>query len=202
MRKRRVVGRISEMKYNWKGHKDRNRHKNRIKRSGQTRLVYVKDTNRNIPTTWRRARGDCDVGKQGIETEKKTSRTDKHKTCIHQCLASLGKILRCHIYSAGIYYTERRTRSFWPYPGALLDNKHSRFLNNKRAPPIIQFGMRAYQQLQKCALFICSHLPKAQSVMQNSVWFLFDGQITQIRWLQPFQKEEKIQDIFCVLFRT
>ena len=31
------------MKYSWKGHKDRNRHKNRIKRSEQARLVYVKD---------------------------------------------------------------------------------------------------------------------------------------------------------------
>ena len=30
------------MKYNRKGHKDRNRHKNRIERSGQARLVYVK----------------------------------------------------------------------------------------------------------------------------------------------------------------
>ena len=38
MRKRRVVGRIYGMKYSWKGHKDRNRHKNRIKRSGQARL--------------------------------------------------------------------------------------------------------------------------------------------------------------------
>ena len=27
------------MKYSWKGHKDRNRHKDRIKRSGQARLV-------------------------------------------------------------------------------------------------------------------------------------------------------------------
>ena len=31
------------MKYRQKGHKDRNRHKNRIKRSGQAQLVYVKD---------------------------------------------------------------------------------------------------------------------------------------------------------------
>ena len=53
MRKRRVVGRIYWMKYSWKGHKDKNRHKSRIKRSGQARLVYVKKTNRNIPTTWR-----------------------------------------------------------------------------------------------------------------------------------------------------
>ena len=30
------------MKYSRKGHKDRNRHKNGIKRSGQARLVYVK----------------------------------------------------------------------------------------------------------------------------------------------------------------
>ena len=53
-----VVGRIYEMKYGWKGHKDRNRHKNRIKRNGQTRLVYVKDITRNVPTTWRWASGD------------------------------------------------------------------------------------------------------------------------------------------------
>ena len=37
------------MKYSSKGHKDLNIHKNRIKRSGQARLIYVKDTNRNIP---------------------------------------------------------------------------------------------------------------------------------------------------------
>ena len=49
MRKRRVVGRFYGMKYSWKGHKDRNRHKNRIKRSGQARIVYVKDINCNIP---------------------------------------------------------------------------------------------------------------------------------------------------------
>ena len=45
------------MKYSWKGHKDRNRHKNRIKRSGQARLVYVCNINCNIPTTRRWARG-------------------------------------------------------------------------------------------------------------------------------------------------
>ena len=50
VRKRRAVGRMIGMKYSGKGHKDRNRHKNRIeKRSGQARLVYVKDINRNIP---------------------------------------------------------------------------------------------------------------------------------------------------------
>ena len=58
MRKRRVVGRIYGMEYSWKGHTDRNRHKNRIKRSRQARLVYVTDINRNIPTTWRWTRGD------------------------------------------------------------------------------------------------------------------------------------------------
>ena len=46
------------MKYSWKGLKDRNKHKNRIKRSGQARLVSVKNIKRNIPTTWRWARGD------------------------------------------------------------------------------------------------------------------------------------------------
>ena len=34
-----------------KGPTDRNKHKNRIKRSGHARLVYVTDINRNIPTT-------------------------------------------------------------------------------------------------------------------------------------------------------
>ena len=58
MRKRRVVGRVHGMKYRWKGHKSRNRHKNRVERSGQARLVYVKNINCNIPTTWRWARGD------------------------------------------------------------------------------------------------------------------------------------------------
>ena len=51
VRKRRLVGRIYGMKYSRKGHQKRNRQKNRIKRSGQARLVYVKDINRNIPTT-------------------------------------------------------------------------------------------------------------------------------------------------------
>ena len=41
------------MKYSWNDHKDSNRHKGRIKRSGQGGLLYVKDRNRNIPTTWR-----------------------------------------------------------------------------------------------------------------------------------------------------
>ena len=37
--------------------KTENRHKNRIKRSGQAWLVYVTDINRNIPSTWRWAPG-------------------------------------------------------------------------------------------------------------------------------------------------
>ena len=34
-----------------KGPQDNNRHKNRIKTSGQARLIYVKNINRKIPTT-------------------------------------------------------------------------------------------------------------------------------------------------------
>ena len=41
-----------------KGPKDRNRHKIRIKRSGLARLLYVKNLNRNIPTTWMWGRGE------------------------------------------------------------------------------------------------------------------------------------------------
>ena len=38
---------------------NRSRHKNRIKGSGQAWLLYVKDKSRNMPTTWRWARGDA-----------------------------------------------------------------------------------------------------------------------------------------------
>ena len=51
MRKRRVAGIRYGMKYSGKGLKDRNRHKNRIKRRGQARPVDVKGMNGNIPTT-------------------------------------------------------------------------------------------------------------------------------------------------------
>ena len=34
-----------------KDHKDRNRHTNKIKRSGQARLVYAKNINHSNPTT-------------------------------------------------------------------------------------------------------------------------------------------------------
>ena len=46
------------MKYSWKGHKDRNRLKNRIKRSGEAWLVYVRNRNSNNSTTWRWTRRD------------------------------------------------------------------------------------------------------------------------------------------------
>ena len=48
MRKRRVVRRIYGMKYSSKGLKDRCRHKNKIERSRQARLLYVFNINRNI----------------------------------------------------------------------------------------------------------------------------------------------------------
>ena len=48
------------MKYSWKGHEDINRHKNRIKRSGQALYVYVKNINHNIPTIKRWAGGDVE----------------------------------------------------------------------------------------------------------------------------------------------
>ena len=41
-----------------KGHKDRNRHENGIKESGQARLAYVKNINCNILITWRWAHMD------------------------------------------------------------------------------------------------------------------------------------------------
>ena len=47
------------MKYSWKGHKDRNRHKNRTKGVGKLGW-FMSDINRNIPTTWGWARGNYD----------------------------------------------------------------------------------------------------------------------------------------------
>ena len=69
VRKRKVVGRIYGMKYCWKGHENINGHKSRIKRSGQARLVCVKDINRNIPTTSRCALRD-DWGEQCVEVTR------------------------------------------------------------------------------------------------------------------------------------
>ena len=43
------------MKYSWKRYKDRNRHKNRKKEWKSS--VFIKNRNRNVPTTWRWARG-------------------------------------------------------------------------------------------------------------------------------------------------
>ena len=67
MRKQRVVGRMYGMKYSWKGHKDRNRHKSRMKRRGQARLVYIKDINRKIPTRKRWARQDLSQRRKRTE---------------------------------------------------------------------------------------------------------------------------------------
>ena len=74
MRKWGLVGRIYGMKYKWKGHRDRNRHKNRVKRSGQPKLVYVKDINRNTPTTWRWAPGE----QHSTALKQSTSPTGQH----------------------------------------------------------------------------------------------------------------------------
>ena len=50
VKKRRVVGRICGMKYDRKGHRDRNRHKNRIKRSEHAQLVDVQGIKHDLPT--------------------------------------------------------------------------------------------------------------------------------------------------------
>ena len=51
------------MKSSRKEHKDRNRYKKRIKRSGQAQVVYVKDINRNVPIT----RDGEPMGRNGIK---------------------------------------------------------------------------------------------------------------------------------------
>ena len=60
------------MKYSWEGYKDRNRHKNIIKWSGQAWLAFVKNISRNIPTSWRWARWDERKKKKEIKSEHNT----------------------------------------------------------------------------------------------------------------------------------
>ena len=54
-----------------------------MKRSGQARLVYVKDVNRNIPTTWRWARGNRYVymkkEEKGEEEKKEAEGVDEEE---------------------------------------------------------------------------------------------------------------------------
>ena len=71
------------MKYSWKRPKDRKKScKNRIKGSGQARLVSVKNINRNIPTTWRWARGDGDEREKIIIVIYYYYQILKYKHCI------------------------------------------------------------------------------------------------------------------------
>ena len=80
VRKRRVFGWSYGTENSWKGHKERHRHLNRIKRSGQARLVHVKNINGNIPTTWRWAPGDLDWGQTPLEI------TGAHQIMLLQCI--------------------------------------------------------------------------------------------------------------------
>ena len=59
-----------------KGPKDSNRHKNRMKRGGQARLVYAENINRNIPTAWRWACGNPNVIHQGLLVDRRHTRKD------------------------------------------------------------------------------------------------------------------------------
>ena len=61
------------------------RHKNRIKRSGQAWLVYVCDINRNIPTTRRWARGDLwDSRHRPLNRKRLQSVSRTFKSCSQQ----------------------------------------------------------------------------------------------------------------------
>ena len=71
MRKRRVVGRIYGTKYSWKNHKDRSRHKNRIKKGVGKLSWFISDINRNIPATWRWAHGGRKRRKKERKERKK-----------------------------------------------------------------------------------------------------------------------------------
>ena len=64
-----VVGRICGMKYSWKGHKDRKRHKNRLKGVGKF-CWFMSGVSRNIPTTWRGTRVDASLNTRHLIEEE------------------------------------------------------------------------------------------------------------------------------------
>ena len=75
------------MKYSWKEHKDRNRHMNRMYKSGQAQLLYVKGINHNIPTIITKAGTWTDLYTMSRTTKKIVQNSfvqnvDKHWTSL------------------------------------------------------------------------------------------------------------------------
>ena len=75
-----LSGEYNGIKYSRKGLKDRKRHTNRTKRSGQARLVRVFDRNRNIPTTWRWAHEDFSNNRASSEWQPCVSDSRAHSS--------------------------------------------------------------------------------------------------------------------------
>ena len=140
MRKRRVVGRIYGMKYSWKGHKDtRNRQKNRKKkRSGQAGLVYIKNVNRNGPTTWRWARGDHKTRHfENLRTEQwahpiyKTSTSSKQKKtnkidCVfaeNWCFDEISSFTEIWGINCSLIYCERTSQRYYTLWSSQSENQ-------------------------------------------------------------------------------
>ena len=96
MRKRRVVGRIYGLKYSWQGHKERNRHKNGLKRSGQARLVYVKALTATFPPREGEPVGTAEPSRFHYIRWRYDAETEKERPSKPSCIV-LNMTRRCHI---------------------------------------------------------------------------------------------------------
>ena len=105
MRKWRVVGRIYGLKYSWKGHNDRNKHKKKMKRGGQTQLVYVTDININIPNHVKvssRRTGNRETGVAALESKEKAHKR-RRRTVWSRISFKVSSLWRSAICNASIW---------------------------------------------------------------------------------------------------
>ena len=85
MTKRRVFGRVFGMKYSWKGHKDRNWHKNGINRNG-ARLVYVKALTATSPARDGEPVGTADTSRLDYIRWRYDADTEKERPTQPSCI--------------------------------------------------------------------------------------------------------------------
>ena len=133
------------MKYSWKDHKDTNRHKNRIKRSGEA-WFGVK---RNIATTWRQA---C------WETH----------TCIHTHIYTYAPTnTHAHTHTWTLYIKPKSAIAYkWLPPPVLLF-----YLTEQSRPPceVTTSRLPVWPDLS-AALTCCLIILKVSQLMEGSMW--------------------------------
>ena len=92
------------MKYSRKGHKDRNGHKNGIKRNGQDRLVYVKALTATSPARAGEPVGTTDTSRLDYVRWQCDAETEKERStqpsCIRLNITRRGR--HCRLYDSEI----------------------------------------------------------------------------------------------------